>query len=148
MKDLTAFKNKIFKYGILTAVLMEVLSLPVLGFDRGFFYGISLGTAIAIVNFNIIEIFCKLALKKENRLIVFAGYLIRLTIYGFAFMSSLKIGLTCSAGVILGFFTIKIAIILIHGIFAKYSTGRVVREEPEDELDKGHWYDFNDKSDD
>jgi hypothetical protein len=128
--DLTAFKNQIFLYGIVTAMIFEAGSLLFLGFDRGFAYGLALGTAISIVNFNLLAFSLRRALAKGGRVQVFVVYMFRLCLYGLAFYMSARISLASAAGAALGFITLKIAIYYLHGFRAKFSKGRKLRPEP------------------
>lgn len=144
MAGLTSFKNEIFKYGIAALAMIELASLPFLGWDVQFFYGLSLGTAVTIVNFNIMSLTLRLTLEKRNIAISYFGYLIRLAIYGGTFYIALGNGIICGLGSVLGFFTLKAAMMYLHGVKAKFSKGRVVREEPEELQPKKHWYDFDD----
>ncbi len=147
MDGLTSFKNEIFKYGILTLAIFELASLPFLGWDAQFFYGLSLGTAITIVNFNLMTLTLRLTLERRNLVISYFGYLIRLALYGGTFYLALKTGLICALGTLLGFFTLKLAMLYLHGIKAEYSRGRTVREEPAELQPKKHWYDDKENED-
>lgn len=142
MEGLTSFKNEIFKYGIAAAAVMELASLPFLGLDAQFLYGLLLGTAIAIVNFNLMAFSFWLALEWRKGAIAFLGFLVRLAVYGAAFYMSVKIGLISGAGTALGFLTLKLALFYLHGFRPKYSKGRIVREDPDDLKPKKPWYDF------
>jgi len=147
MDGLTSFKNEIFKYGILTLAIFELASLPFLGWDAQFFYGLSLGTAVTIVNFNLMTLSLRLTLERRNLIISYFGYLIRLALYGGTFYLALKTGLICALGTLLGFFTLKLAMLYLHGIKAEFSKGRTVREEPAELQPKKHWYDSKDNED-
>ena len=142
MNDLTAFKNQIFKYGIMVAAIFDVVSLPFLGLDAKFSYGLALGTAIAIVNFNIMEFTLKKTLQGNGGTISILGYIIRLAFYGGAFYMSMRMSPISGIGTLAGFLTLKVAIYYVHGFKSKFSTGRIVREEPEELKPKSHWYDF------
>lgn len=148
MDGLTSFKNEIFKYGILILAIFELASLPFLGWDAQFFYGLSLGTAVTIVNFNLMTLTLRITLERRNIAISYFGYLIRLALYGVTFYLALKTGLICAVGTLLGFFTLKLAMLYLHGIKAEFSKGRTVREEPEERKPKKHWYDFKENEDD
>ncbi|MDD3167954.1 MAG: ATP synthase subunit I [Eubacteriales bacterium] len=147
MDGLTSFKNEIFKYGIMAAAIIELASLPFMGLDVQFFYGLSLGTAIAIVNFNLMAFTFWMTLEKRKSAIAFIGFLVRLAIYGTAFYMSMRISLISALGTALGFFTLKLALFYLHGFKSEFSKGRVVREEPEELQPKKHWYDFNERDD-
>ncbi|QOX64564.1 ATP synthase subunit I [Anoxybacterium hadale] len=142
MNGLTAFKNKIFKYGIVATAIIELASIPLLGFDVQFLYGLALGTAIAIVNFNLMAFTFQLVLERHNASLAFIGYLIRLAVYGAGFIASLHVGMISAMGTALGYLTLKLAMFYLHGLKAEFSKGRTVREEPEELQPKKHWYDF------
>lgn len=147
MDRFTAFKNEIIKYGIVAFVIFELASLPFLGWDGRFFYGLLLGTSITIVNFNLMAITSRLTLELQKVAVTYLGYLIRLCIYGGAFYLSLKVGILCGLGTVLGFFTLKLAMLYLYGIKAKFSKGRIVREEPVEWRSKKHWYDYKENDD-
>lgn len=136
MNGLTAFKNEIFKYGIIVAAIVELASLPFLGPDVQFLYGLILGTAISIVNFNLMEITFKRALVSKSSVIAFVGYLIRLVLYGGAFYMAMKVSNISGLASLLGFMTLKAAIYYLHGFKAKFSTGRKVRPEVQAEYER------------
>jgi hypothetical protein len=142
MDGLTSFKNEIYKAGILIAAFFELASLPFLGVDVQFFYGLALGTAIAIVNFNLMELTFRWTLELRKSSITVVGFFVRLVIYGIVFYMSIRIGLVSALGTALGFLTLKLALFYLHGFKAKFSKGRTVREEPEELQPKKHWYDY------
>lgn len=147
MDGLTSFKNEIFKYGVMAAAIFELASLPFLGLDVQFFYGLTLGTAVAIANFNLMAITFHLTLERRKSAIAFFGYFIRLAIYGGAFYISLQVSLISALGTGLGFLTLKLALFYLHGFKSKFSKGRVVREEPKELQPKKHWYDYKENED-
>ena len=126
MDGLTSFKNKIFLYGIFVAVIVELVSLPFLGLNMQFSYGLALGTAIAILNFNIMAFTLKRALSGRGISISMLGYIIRLLIYGGTFYISMRVSQLSGLGTVLGFLTLKGAIYYLHGFKAKFSEGRKV----------------------
>lgn len=138
---LNQFKNQIFLGTIIVGLFCEVISLFFLGWNPNFAYGLLLGTAISIVNFNVMEFYLHKTLINSNRWMFFLGYMNRLLIFGVSFYVAIKVGILSGIGAIIGFMTLKIAIFYIHGIRAKFSTGRIVREEPEEVQPKKHWYD-------
>lgn len=119
MEVLTDFKSEIFKYGIAAAGVIELASLPFLGLDAQFLYGLLLGTAVAIVNFNLMAFSFWLALELGKGAVAFLGFLARLAVYGVAFYMSIKLGLISGAGTALGFLTLKLALIYLHGFKPK-----------------------------
>lgn len=136
MDGLTSFKNKIFLYGILVAAIIELVSLPFLGLDIQFTYGLVLGTAIAIFNFSIMAFTFKRALNGKGVPIAILGYIVRLLIYGGAFYISMKVSPISGLGTVLGFLTLKGAIYYLHGFKAKFSKGRKVSPEIKAEFER------------
>lgn len=148
-EDLRQFKNKIFLYAIITAAISQVISFFVLGLDFKFTYGLVLGTAVAIVNFNILEGTLKTAMSGASAAgIIIVGYVIRLAFYGVSFYICVTTSYPCGAGAAIGYLTVKVAIYYLHGFKAKFSKGRVVREEPKNLETKEHWYDYKEDKED
>jgi len=136
MNDLTAFKNKIFLYGIIVMVVFEIASLPLIGLDLKYAYGLLLGTFIAIANFNILAFTLKKVLRDGNKSFIFLGYFLRLALYGVAVVTAFKAGNNAGFGSLLGFITVKVSIYYLHGFKTKFSEGRKVRPEVQAEFDR------------
>jgi hypothetical protein len=141
-KELTAFKNQIFFHGIAVALIFEGGSLLFLGFDVGFAYGLALGTAVSVVNFNILAYASQRVLSGGRAWLGFVGYLVRLAVYGFVFYMALRVSNTAAIGAALGFVTLRLAILYVHGLkgfrsalFAK--RGDVKPLDPEKRRKKG-----------
>jgi hypothetical protein len=117
-KDLAAFKNRIFLYGLSIALIFEGGSLLFLGLDAGFAYGLALGTSVSVVNFNILAYASRRLLNDGRAWMGFVGYLVRLAVYGFAFYMALRVSHAAAIGAALGFLTLKLAIYYIHGFKA------------------------------
>lgn len=128
MKNLSKFKNQIFLYGIFVMILMEVISLPFLGFNIKYTYGLVLGTAIAIVNFNILTISSSWMLTGKNKFFASLSYLIRLLIYGGVFYIAMKTSYMAGLGSVLGFMTLKVSIFYIHGVKPGISRKKINKE--------------------
>lgn len=120
MEDLTKFKQKIFIFGILIMLIMEVISLPIHGFDWKFSIGLILGTAIAVANFNIMTITSAMILGGKSRFLASLSYLIRLLLYGGVFYVSVKLSFPAGIGSVCGFMTLKIAIFIIHAVIPRF----------------------------
>lgn len=116
MKDIKKFKNRIFFFGILAMLLMEIISLPFLGFNIKFLYGLLLGTAIAIVNFSILVITMSRILNGSNKFAATISYIFRLLIYGGVFLVAINTGNMAGLGCVLGFLTIKLSIYFVYGL--------------------------------
>ncbi|MDR2132191.1 MAG: ATP synthase subunit I [Clostridiales Family XIII bacterium] len=116
--DLAAFKNRIFLHGLSIALIFEGGSLLFLGLDAGFAYGLALGTAVSIVNFNILARVSRRLLDGGRPWMSFVGYIARLAVYGFAFYMALRVSHIAAIGAALGFLTLKLAIYYVHGFRA------------------------------
>jgi hypothetical protein len=123
---LAAFKNQIFFHGLVAALIFEAGSLLFLGFDAGFAYGLALGTAVSVVNFNILAHTSRRLLNGGRAWMGFAGYLVRLAVYGFAFYMALRVSHAAAIGAALGFLTLKLAIYYIHG----FKSPRLAKKSP------------------
>ncbi|MBK5261877.1 MAG: ATP synthase subunit I [Peptostreptococcaceae bacterium] len=136
MNDLTTFKNKIFLYAIIVMMVFEIVSLPLIGLDIKYAYGLLLGTFIAISNFNILAFTLKKVLSNGNKSFIFLGYFLRLALYGVAVVTAFKVSNQTGFGSLLGFITVKISIYYLHGFKTKFSEGRKVRPEVQAEFDR------------
>lgn len=116
MKDNSKFKNRIFFFGILAMVLMEIISLPILGFNIKFLYGLLLGTAITVVNFSILIITMSRILSGSNKFMATVSYIFRLFVYGGVFLVAINAGKMAGLGCVLGFLTIKLSIYFVYGL--------------------------------
>lgn len=136
MSNLTAFKSGIFKYTIIISVICQLASLPFLGLNPQFSYGLALGTAVSIGNFNILEFTSKKVIMDKKASFAFIGYLMRLAIYGGAFYFSMKVGIISGLGCLIGFLSLKLAIYYLHGIKTKFSSNRKVSPEVKAEYER------------
>lgn len=128
--DLKKFKIEIYKYGAIVGLIMAIVSIPFLGLDIKYLYGLCLGIAISIANFEIMSFTYEKAIKPDgSSAIVFIGYILRLIIYGVAFYMAMNVSLVSGIGALLGFIALKIGIYYKHGFKAKFSKDRVVTED-------------------
>jgi hypothetical protein len=127
-KDLAAFKNRIVFHGLLVALIFEAGSLLFVGPDVGFAYGLALGAAVSVVNFNILAFASQRLLLGGRAWLGFASYLVRLAVYGFAFYMALRVGHVAAIGAALGFLTLKIAIYWVHGFKASRTASSAKRD--------------------
>ncbi len=106
------YKNQIILHAIGVFFLCELISLLFLKFNVHFLYGLLLGTAIAVVNFNLLyfasRLLCKV--RQGGFYLGFLVSIVRLLIYGFAFYTAIKIDYIAAFATALGFLTIKISI--------------------------------------
>jgi len=137
--ELKAFKNQIFKYGIIAAVICEVASLPFLGFNVKFTYGLVLGTCTAIVNYSILSFTATRIVNRGNGAwLAVLGYIIRLLIYGGVFYISYKVSAASGIAALLGFMTLKAGIYYVYGFKPKFSESSAKGKELND-LDNDEW---------
>lgn len=120
LQEFKAFRAEIIQYGLLVAVLIEIGSFPFLGWDSKFAVGLFFGTATAVINLFLLSLTITKAVEKPNgAILTFTGYMIRLTIYGAVFFFSIREGLTSGLATLLGFMTVKMGILLVHGLKLK-----------------------------
>ena len=120
MSNSTNFKLQIFKYTLAIAVLFEAGSLPLLGFSVEYTCGLLAGTVVSMVSFSIMLTMSKRILSSGQKWMASAGYMLRLPIYGLTFFICIKVGgIIAAIACLLGFITVTVAIIFVHGIIAK-----------------------------
>ena len=139
MDNLISFRLQIYKYTLIISIICEAAALPFLKFTARYVhysYGLVLGTCVAIMSFNILFIVSQKVLAKKKRWLAPFGYMIRLPIYGAAFIFCLKASVVAAVACLIGFMTVVAAMIYIHGIKAKFSVGRKVRPEVQAEFER------------
>ena len=139
MESLISFRLQIYKYTLITALILAAGALFVLGPGARYVqyaYGLALGTCVSVMSFNILFLVSRKALAMGKKWMAPLGYMARLPIYGFALYVCLRTGITAAIACIIGFFTITLSIIYVHGIKAKYSVGRKVRPEVMEEFER------------
>lgn len=110
-------KKITYIYAISAAMLMQLLSLPFLGPDIRFSYGLAFGTVVAIINHRILEKAGEWALiRGRGAGLIVVGYMVRLAIYGGAFLYALQLGTASGIACLLGFMTLKLGFICVYGI--------------------------------
>ncbi len=120
MTSFMKFRNQAVKYSIIVAIVMELVSLVVLGFSMKFLLGLFAGTATSIVNFAILERSAVGLMQTNSKAPVVLGYFLRLPIYGAVFYACLMSGTNSVIGCALGFVTLPIALIYIYGIKSRF----------------------------
>ncbi|MBO5666271.1 MAG: ATP synthase subunit I, partial [Firmicutes bacterium] len=143
-------KGKIYKYSIITAIVIDLISLIFLGLDRQFAAGLILGTCISAINFrlHVLQILT-LDVSKPRKFGAFVRYVIRILLYAVGFYLALRISYICALGALLGFLTQKIAII-IEFVFRPLLIKEKEPAEPkkynnldeDDWPEEKHWYDY------
>lgn len=123
-------KKITYIYAIAAALLMQLLSLPFLGPDIRFSYGLVFGTVVAIINHRILEKAGEWALiKGRGAALIVVGYMVRLGIYGGAFLYALQLGTASGIACLLGFTTLKWGLIYLYGIRPTIQKRRSLRGE-------------------
>ncbi len=149
MASFTKFRNQTLKYSIIIAILMELVSLGVLGFSTKFLLGLFAGTATSILNFVILEHSAIGLMQTNSKVPVVAGYFLRLPIYGLVFYACLMSGTRSVAGCALGFVTLPLALMYIYGIKSRFPGAEKNPlndwTEPKEWKDSADWDDQDDE---
>lgn len=127
MDDLTKLKSHILIYSLVIALICEVVSLPILGWDIKFLYGLVLGTAVSIAGFSILVFTSKLTIERGKKSYSFISYMLRLILYGVAFVAAVKVSFPAGIACLIGIFTTKIALLILLGIKPKFDKNRKVQ---------------------
>lgn len=117
MSESYELRNETIRYSLLTALIIKAVYVIIAGFNMQFTYGLILGTAVAIVNFNISYFVIKrIVLYKKGAILNFLSYILRISIYGYVFFKAIQISQLSALGIVAGFLTIKISIYYINVI--------------------------------
>jgi hypothetical protein len=136
---LKALMNPIYKYGVIVAVLCEIVSLPFLGWNPQFAYGLTLGTSIAIVNYYLLAFAAgRIGSRGRGASLAILGYMARLGIYGAAFYMSYRIGTASGLATLLGYMTLKISTYYVYGFKPGFKKGPPTGKKYND-LDQDGW---------
>ena len=123
MTDLKEFKNEIIRYTLVIALVAEIISLPVIGFDLAYGCALVAGTAVTILNFNLLVYAGEQVMDKKKAAPMVGGYFVRLLIYGIGFFIAIKFGLHAAVGCAAGYLTLHVAILftylIVYGLFKK-----------------------------
>jgi len=152
MEDLRKFKIQIYRYCIIIAAVIQLISIIVLGLDRVFTNCLILGTIVTIINFNILVYSAARLMQTKSKGPVVGGYFVRLPIYGIVFHICLKMGLQGAIGCVLGFITLHISMIYIYGIKSRFPGAKKNPlnswTEPKKWRSPSEWEDEDDDSND
>lgn len=114
MNETRGLRNTVARYAVLAAFAAEAVSLIFTkGFDAGFVYGLAVGTAVGIVNFGLLAFALNLSLSQKRAgagMLFTLAFVLRLVIYGAAFLAAYQISLTAGVACLIGFITVKISI--------------------------------------
>ena len=128
MDDIAKLKNQILIYSLITAVVVELVSLPILGWDAKFLYGLVLGTVVSILAFSVLVWSARRTLKQGKKSLSVVGYMIRLILYGAAFLAGIKLSIPAGIAAVIGILTTKAALLIVYGIKPKFDKDRKVPE--------------------
>lgn len=123
MTNLSDFKKEIVIYTILMAMISEVISLLVIGFNIWFAGGLVVGTAVTVFNFHLLVLSGEKVISEQRAMPVVGGYFVRLVIYGVVFFVATRFGLAASVGCAIGYVTLHASImftyLIVYGLFKK-----------------------------
>lgn len=139
MRRIITRKNSLYFYSLIVVILVQLGSLCFVGLNPLFTYGLALGTSIAIVNYNLLKLSSSIALSRGKGIsLVFLGYIIRLTIYGGAFLLSYRVGIEGGIATLLGFISFKLALYYLYGIKPGFKSKEYENVELNN-LDEDQW---------
>ncbi len=116
MGSMVKFRNGILIAAVVIALVAEIFSLFILGFDIDFTIGLAAGTAVSLVNFIIMSICTEISLEKQKPVINLLGSASRFVLYGISFTLTVMHSYTMGAGCAIGFFTIQLAMLYLFAI--------------------------------
>lgn len=131
--------HPLYRYSLLAAAIIELGSLPVIGWSPLFAYGLALGTCIAVLNHNLLVISSKKVLEMGRGVsLALLGYILRLAIYGGAFYLSYKAGTVSGIATLFGYMTVKLGMFYVYG-FRPGSTKKDYKNVELKDLDRDPW---------
>lgn len=129
MDDIRKLKKQIFLYGSLVALVCELISFFILGWDLGFLTGLLVGLAAAIINFNILAFTLDRMLKNGNQGTSALGFIVRMILYCVVFYFCITRSYAAGAACLIGFLTLKVPMYYFYAIKPKFNTERKIRPE-------------------
>jgi hypothetical protein len=116
MSELLRFKSEIYKYALICALIMEILSILIVGIGTQFAYGIGIGTLVSIANFSMMSFAYNWMIVTKRAWISIAAYAVRLCLAAAAILVTLNISIISAFGTLAGLMTVKLAIYFLHSI--------------------------------
>ena len=113
---IAGIRKKLILYTIIAAVVVEVISLPVIGPNLLFSYGLAIGACAAIIALNIIAVSIDRAAERGKRKPVIFGYIVRVLLYGGALFLSVRTSGLSFAGAAIGLLLPHAAIYVMYGL--------------------------------
>jgi hypothetical protein len=131
--------DPLYCYSIIAAAIIMAGSLPIIGWNPLFAYGLALGTCIAVVNYNILVFSSKAALDRGRGVgLIIIGYTLRMAIYGGVFLFSYRTDTVSGIATLLGYLTVKLGMFYKYGFRPGFSGKRYGKGQLKD-LDSDPW---------
>ena len=127
--NISEIKREITLYTIIAAAAVEAISLPILGPDILFTYGLAIGACAAAINLNIISVSVDRAVRQGRKGPVIFGFALRALLYGGAFWLAVSTSGVSGAGAAAGFLLPRI-VMPIRFVFLPWMR-RKLGKEPE-----------------
>ena len=115
-QNISKYKKEITRYTIIAALVAEVISLPIFKPGILFPYGLAIGVCIAIVNLHVISITIEQAVNRGKKGPVILGLVIRILLYGGAFLLAAKTSGVTAIGAAIGFLLPRIVLYIKYGL--------------------------------
>jgi hypothetical protein len=101
--EIKDIKKEVILYTIISAAAAELISLPLIGPNIFFPYGLAIGTCIAIINLNIISKSIDRAVETGRKAPVTLGLIVRILLYGGGFLLAAGTSGLSGLGAAIGF---------------------------------------------
>ena len=124
--NIPKIKREITIYTIIAAAACEVISLPIFGLGILFPYGLAIGVCVAIVNLSVISSSIDKAVERGRKGPVVAGLIIRILLYGGAFLLAVRTANISGLGAAVGFLLPRIMMHIRYALlpWLRIKTGR------------------------
>lgn len=120
MGDLGSFKKEILLATLASAVFAELISLVIVGPDRGFGAGLAAGTMTTMGSFLILARTGSMIDITNNSFPVIGGYFVRMLLYGAVFFFCIRTGILCGFGCLAGFITLHFGIVMLYSVVYRF----------------------------
>jgi len=129
--DITKIRKDLILYTIIAAAAVEIISLPVLGPNILFPYGLAIGACAAIISLYIISRTIEQAAESRRRSPVIFGFIIRVLLYGGALYLAVSTSPVSLAGAAIGLLLPHISLYIMYGLVPAVRRKRQGRTAPE-----------------
>ena len=113
--NISKFKKEISLYIIALAIVTEVISFLIIGWNSRFLIGLAIGTAVAIINTILLSSAATKALDSGKGIYVFLTSILRMFIFVGVFVLSLMMSTMSAIGTAISFIFPQISM-LLHGV--------------------------------